>query len=171
MASLIDELISTLEDENEIYKELMVLSETKTPVIVKGDLEELQNITEKEQQFVEVLTKLEKKRIEVVGDIALVLGKDEKDMTIKNIVGLLNGQEKEQKRLSEIHDKLKVTLGNISRVNDINRNLIESSMEMIEFNLNLYKGMYQMPDTGNYNKNAYNTEANINYGGVFDAKN
>lgn len=171
MASLVDELISALEDENEVYKELTVLSEAKTPVIVKGDLEELQKITEKEQQFVEVLIKLEKKRTEVVGDIALVLGKDEETMTIKTIVGLLKGQEKEQRRLSEIHDKLKMTLGNISRINDINKNLIESSMEMAEFNLNLYKGMYQMPETGNYNRNAYNTDVNGGFGGVFDAKN
>lgn len=171
MASLVDDLISTLEDENEVYKELMVLSESKTTVIVKGNLEELQRITEKEQQFVEVLVKLEKKRTEVVRDIALVLGKDEDSMTIRNIAGLLKGQEKEQKRLSEIHDKLKMTLDNVSRINDINKNLIETSMEMAEFDLNLYRGMYQMPETGNYNKNAYNTNVSGGYGGVFDAKN
>ena len=39
MASLIDELINVLEQENKEYETLMLLSKEKTPVIVKGDLE------------------------------------------------------------------------------------------------------------------------------------
>lgn len=169
MASLIEELITVLEEEDNEYKKLMVLSKEKTPFIVKGDLEKLTEITNGEQAYIEVLAKLEKKRIEVVKDIALVLNKKEEDLTIKVILGLIEGQKEEQKRLSQVHDNIKMTLDNISTINDMNKNLINSSLEMIEFNINMVKSFYQAPETGNYNKNAYNTEASLNFG-VFDAK-
>lgn len=170
MASLIEELITVLEEEDNEYKKLIELSSKKTPVIVKGDLDKLGEITGLEQERIEVLNHLEKRRIDVVKDIALVLGKNEEELTVKAIVDLLEGQEKEQRRLSEVHDSLKQTLGNISKINDVNKNLINSSLEMIEFNLNMLKGLYQAPETGNYGKDAYNTDGTIGYG-VFDAKN
>ncbi len=170
MASLIEELITVLEEEDKKYKELVELANQKTPVIVKGDLDGLRVITAKEQDYIEVLNRLEKRRTDVVKDIALVLNKKEEELTIKAIVALLAGQEKEQRKLSEVHDSLRQTLSNISTLNDMNKNLITSSLEMVEFNINLIKSMYQAPELGNYGKDAYNTESSLNYG-VFDAKN
>lgn len=170
MASLIEELITVLEEEDKKYKELVELANQKTPIIVKGDLDGLRVITTKEQDYIEVLNRLEKRRIDAVKDIALVLNKREEDLTIKAIIALLEGQEKEQKKLSEVHDSLRRTLSNISTLNDMNKNLITASLEMAEFNINLIKSMYQAPELGNYGKDAYNTESTLNYG-VFDAKN
>lgn len=170
MASLIEELITVLEEEDNEYKKLTELTNRKTPVIVKGDLDALKDITAEEQGFIEKLNRLEKRRMEAVKDIALVLNKDEKELTIKAIVELLEGQDAEQKRLSLVHDSLKTTLSNISRLNEMNKNLINSSLEMVEFNINMLKGIYQSPELGNYGKDACNTESAISYG-VFDAKN
>lgn len=170
MASLIEELITVLEEEDKEYKELVELANQKTPVIVKGDLDKLRVITEKEQGYIEALNHLEKRRVDVVKDIALVLNKKEEDLTIKAVIELLEGQDKEQKRLSEVHDDLRQTLSNISTLNDMNKNLITSALEMAEFDINLIKSMYQAPELGNYGKDAYNTESSLNYG-VFDAKN
>lgn len=170
MASLIEELITVLEEENEEYLKLVELSREKTPIIVKGDLEGLRKLTETEQKHIDVLTNLEKKRSVVIEDMALVLNKKQETLTVKVLVDLLEGQEEEQKRLSEIHDRLKQTLNNISQLNDMNKNLITSSLEMVEFNINLIKGLYQDPGLGNYGKDACNTEGTVDYG-VFDAKN
>ena len=170
MASLIEELITVLEEEDKKYKELVELANQKTPVIVKGDLDGLRSITAKEQDYIEGLNHLEKRRIDVVKDIALVLNKKEEALTIKAIIALLEGQDKEQKELAEVHDSLRQTLSNISTLNDMNKNLITSALEMAEFYINLIKSMYQAPELGNYGKDAYNTESSLNYG-VFDAKN
>lgn len=170
MASLIEELITVLEEEDKIYKELVELANQKTPVIVKGDLDGLRAITSKEQGHIEVLNRFEKRRTDVIKDIALVLNQKEEDLTIRTVISLLEGQEKEQKRLSEVHDSLRQTLSNISALNDMNKNLITTSLEMAEFNINLIKSMYQAPELGNYGKDAHNTESSMSYG-VFDAKN
>ena len=49
MASLMENLIEVLEQESNEYKGLLSLSQKKAPVIVSGNLEELQKITDDEQ--------------------------------------------------------------------------------------------------------------------------
>jgi hypothetical protein len=169
MASLIEELISVLKDEEEEYKKILKIAEEKTPVIIKGDITKLQEITAKEQIHGEKLTALEKRRQVVIGDIGLVLNKPVEELTIKNLISLLEGQEKEQRELSIIHDGLKKVLGDVTFINELNKNFIDQSLEMVEFNLNMYKSMYASPETANYNKNADNNLGSVGYG-VFDAK-
>ncbi len=169
MASLIDELIDVLDKEEKEYQDLILLSREKTPVIVKGDLEKLQKITEAEQYVVGKINKLEKKRTEVAKDIAVVLGKNESELKVPDLVELLASQPAEQERLRDVYDKLRATLKEMVQVNDINRGLVKESLEFIEFNMNLLKGVYQEPETGNYTKSAYASKP-VATPGVFDAK-
>lgn len=169
MASLIDELIDVLDKEEKEYQDLILLSREKTPVIVKGDLDKLQKITEAEQYVVGKITKLEKKRVEVTKDIAIVLGQDEDSIKVTEIADLLQSQPEAQGRLLEVHDRLKATMQEITKINDMNKSLIKESLEFIEFNLNLVKGVYQEPGTGNYTKDASSAQAVLTPG-VFDAK-
>ncbi len=169
MASLIDELIDVLDKEEKEYQDLILLSREKTPVIVKGDLDKLQKITEAEQYVVGKVTKLEKKRVEVTKDIAIVLGKNEDSIKVKEIADLLESQPEVQGKLLEVYERLKATMDEIVTVNDINKSLVKESLEFIEFNLNLVKGVYQEPGTGNYTKSACNTQT-LSGPGVFDAK-
>jgi len=169
VASLIDELILVLTQENNEYKDLVLLSHEKTQVIVKGDIEKLQQITDVEQNYITKLNKLEKKRTEVINDIATVLCKNPDELTVKAIADLLSGQPQEREKLCAIHDELKMTLNNMVTVNDLNKNLVNQSLEMIEFDMNLVKSIYQEPETANYSKNAYNTSSSTG-AGMFDAK-
>ena len=169
MASLIDELIDVLDKENTEYETLMLLSKEKTPVIVKGDLEKLQRITEVEQEFISKIRNLEKKREEVMKDIGTVLSKDPAKLKVTDIIELLSKQPAEQKRLAEAHDKIKQTLGNVKQHNDINANLIKESLEIIDFNLNLVTSLYQDTGISNYNSSAQSVSA-MGAAGVFDKK-
>ena len=58
------------------------------------------------------------------------------------------------------------------RINEHNKELIESSLEMVDFNLGLLQAMRSAPETADYTENAIN--AGNTYGGsfsgVFDAK-
>lgn len=169
MASLIDELIDVLTNEEKEYQDLILLSQEKTPVLVKGDLEKLQKITEAEQFVIGKVNKLEKRRTEVVTDIALVLGKDKETLKITDIADMLNSQPEEQKKLLDINDKLRDTLKKIQTVNELNKELVNESLDFIKYNLDLFKSAYQEPATGNYTKEAFNTST-ISGPGVFDAK-
>ena len=171
MASLMENLISVLEEEGKVYEELLELSMKKTPIIVNGDLEGLQKITDEEQVVVAKINRLDAKREDVTKDIANVLNKDVTKLKLADIIHMLSQRPIEQNKLASAHDKLKTVVGQMTRVNEQNRDLIKSSLEMVEFDLNLLHSMKSAPQTANYTKGAYNSGVYMGRnGGGFDAK-
>lgn len=75
MASLIEELIITLNQENEIYESLIPINVKKTKVIINNDLEALQEITKTEQDMIQKINALEAKRQEVIINIGTVINR------------------------------------------------------------------------------------------------
>lgn len=169
MASLIEELIDVLEKENSEYEELCALSTEKTSYIVKGEVDKLQAVLEKEQLVVDRVNILEKKRSEVAKDIANVLNVPEQEMTVRKLIVLLKDQVKERDCLENVYRKLRRTLDKISKLNSNNSNLINESLEMIQFELNLAQSLRMRPETANYGKGAVGVSSTYGAGG-FDAK-
>lgn len=169
MASLIEELIDTLDKENTEYEALLELSTQKTGIIVKDDIAGLNEMIAKEQVHLDKIANLDKKRIEVINDIAIVLNKDVNTLTVKGVINLLEGQKEEQQQLARVHDRLKKTLRSVEAVNEMNKGLIEEALELINFNINYINGLSQIPETANYTKDAYN-QSQIGIA-TFDKKN
>lgn len=171
MASLMEDLISILEQEDSLYEDLLKLSMSKTPVLISGDLEALSRITEDEQEIVNKVNALDKKREEGMKDIANVLGKDVKTLKLTDLIDVLRSRPAEQNRLAAIYDKLSDTIGQMKRTNEQNRELIESSLEMVQFDMNVLQAYKAAPETANYSRNALNSGAYMgNMKGGFDAK-
>lgn len=169
MASLIEELIMVLGDEEKIYSEIIPVAEKKTQIIVNNDLQSLNRITEEEQELVGKISKLEKKRQEVIRNIGIVMNKKESELNFITIIDLLKGQEKEQEELRRIHDKLKSTVGLLSTLNERNQILINQSLEMIDFDMNLLQSLRTAPGVGQYNTSS-EVEMQGMDRGMFDAK-
>lgn len=171
MASLMENLISVLQEERAMYEKLLELSMKKTPIIVSGDLEGLQKITDEEQDIVAKINHLDAQREEVTKDIANVLNKDVNKLKLADIVNMLAQRPVEQKQLAQEHDRLKEIMGNMTKVNEQNRELINSSLEMVEFDMKIIQSMRTAPQTANYNRGAYNAGAVMgNSRSGFDAK-
>lgn len=165
-----EELITTLEEEYEIYRDLLPIAEQKTKAIIHNDLDALQSITAKEQFVVDKVTALENKREGVIVNISIVVNKDPSTLNIKAIVDMLAKQPEEQQRLKKVHENLKDTIQKLVGINNHNRALIEQSLEMIEFNLNFIQSTKMSPGSGNYTKGASQFDAPIPQKGMFDAK-
>ena len=166
-----EDLISILEQEDSLYEDLLKLSMSKTPVLISGDLEARSRITEDEQEIVNKVNALDKKREEGMKDIANVLGKDVKTLKLTDLIEILRSRPAEQNRLAAIYDKLSDTIGQMKRTNEQNRELIESSLEMVQFDMNVLQAYKAAPETANYSKNALNSGAYMgNTKGGFDAK-
>lgn len=166
-----EDLISILEQEDSLYEDLLKLSMSKTPVLISGDLEALSRITEDEQEIVNKVNALDKKREEGMKDIANVLGKDVKTLKLTDLIEILRSRPAEQNRLAAIYDKLSDTIGQMKRTNEQNRELIESSLEMVQFDMNVLQAYKAAPETANYSRNALNSGAYMgNTKGGFDAK-
>ena len=170
MASLIEVLIETLNKENEEYGKLLELSRRKSAVIVSRDIPALEKITDDEQTVVTAISNLDTKRAEVTRDIADVLNKDVDSLKLSVLIDLLAKQPKEQKALSAVHDKLKVTVDSVRAINESNRQLIEQSLEMVEFDLNMARAMRQAPETNNYGRSAVSVGETLGAVRGFDAK-
>lgn len=170
MASLMEELISVLSKERDIYRSLIPVSERKTSVLIKSDLQDLQRVTEEEQGLLDEVYALDKKREKIITNIGAVLNKNPEDLDLTTLARLMARQPEEKKRLSELHDSLREVMSRLVSVNQKNKELIENSLEMIEFNMNFIQSTRMSPGSNNYNRNA-SSNCGVDMGpGSFDAK-
>lgn len=171
MASLMENLMDVLEQEQAAYEQLLELSLKKTPILIKGDTEALQKITDEEQDVIDKVNHLDKIRQEVMKDIANVINRDVETLRIVHLIQMLENRPAEQKRLASANDRLKETVDKMRRANEQNKVLIENSLEMVAFDLNLLQGLKSAPETANYNKGALSAGSVMSPNtGNFDAK-
>ena len=169
MASLMEDLLDVLGKEEAEYQKLVEIAEQKRDTVIKGDIGQLGEVTIKEQDAASELLNLSHKRTQVLTDMAVVLGKDPKELTITKMIGYLEKQPTEQEKLTKQRDRLLEVGSQMRILNQQNESLLKQALEMVEFDLTLLKSMRQAPETANYDKNAYNTGDILGSSG-FDAK-
>lgn len=169
MASLMDDLIQVLEGEKEQYERLAELSKEKKQVIVKADVPALEKIVDIEQNITNKIQNLDNRRKKIMHDMAVVLNKPEEGFTISTIIDMLDSQPEEQQQLQNVKKQLETSLEEVRRINGQNQILLNQALDMVEFDLTLFRSMRTAPETANYNKNAYNTGDILGSSG-FDAK-
>lgn len=164
-----DDLIQVLENENEQYKQLAELSKQKKQVIIDADVPALEKIVDLEQNVASKIQNLDNRRLKVMHDMSVVLNHSDQDFTVDTVIEMLSSQPKEQQRLKDVKKQLKTTLQEVRNINEQNQTLLNQALELVEFDLTLFRSMRTAPETANYNKNAYNT-GEILGGSGFDAK-
>jgi len=171
VASLVEDLLDVMQRETENYQKLYTLAEQKRQGIIHRDLEKIEQTSSEENEISSELKNLESKRVRVLKDMSVVLGKDNDDkiLTVTEVILLLNKQKAEQEALTKARDSLVKAATQMQFLNEQNQILLEQAMEMVEFDLTLFKSMRQAPETANYDRNAYNTGDILPTGG-FDAK-
>lgn len=170
MASLMEELLDVLGKEDKAFKQLLDITSRKTQIIVQNDISALQQITDEEQNVMNHINGLDRKRETVTRDIADVINKDVETLKLSTLADLLKNQPEERDRLNSLIDGLSTTVRQIRRINEQNSELIKHSLEMVEFDLNMIKSMKQAPQTANYGMNAMNIGGTLGTTSGFDAK-
>lgn len=168
MASLVEELVNVLEAEKQIYTTLVGYEERKKDVLIAADVATLEEITTKEQLAGDDLIAYSNKQIQILKDIATVLGRTDGKMTVTRLISLLDTQPKVQEQLTEARDSLLTAANQMKTLSDQNAILIRQAIELNEFDMTLFKSLRQAPETANYDKSAYNTGSLLG-GGGFDA--
>ena len=92
MASIIENLITELNDEYALYEQLLQVSMEKTGAIVSNNLDRLSETTEKEQRLADALASVEHRRRETMTNVANILGKRPDDVKVMDVVTFLEGQ-------------------------------------------------------------------------------
>lgn len=170
MASLMEELINTLNAEEILYGKLIPIEEEKTQAIIRNDLQSLQDITVREHDLVDKTSALEKKREQIATDIATVLSKDPKTITLEQIIDVLKNQPDDRKKLQDVHDRLKKTVARLQQVNEQNKDLLQEAMSMVEYNMNVIRSTRMSSGSSNYSSDASEVAGMAPQHGMFDAK-
>lgn len=157
MASLMDDLLEVIESEDTKYQKLVALASEKRDAVIRADIRKLEDVTNQEQEITSLLNKLEIHRGEILSDMAEVLHQDKETLTVQRMIELLEKQPEEQEQLIKLRNSLRNTLQEMDKVNEQNKYLIQEALEMVNFDLTLFKSLRQAPETANYDKNAYNT--------------
>lgn len=145
MAGIIHQLIDILEAELQNYTKLLELSDKKTAVIVKNDVDKLKSITAEENSIVDNNRELEKKRETVMDNISKVLNKDKSTLSLSVLAELLKNQAGEQSKLRDLNTSFKQTLNNLKIVNEKNGVLISQALEYVDYNINTIQSLHSLP--------------------------
>ena len=150
MPGLVYGLIDILEKQIANIDELTVLSNEKRDLIIKNDTVGLSELTNNENAIVNKIQKLDKARLSVMKDIANVLGQDPSIITVTVLAEVLKNQP-EHEQLSSLAVSMQEKLDNLRFINDQNKILIDSSLEYINFTVNVIRGSL-MPEQAIYDR-------------------
>lgn len=167
MAGLIHDLIEVLVDQKECYAGLLTLAKYKTDSIVNREMETLQEVLKREQEFVGRSARLEKSREEILKDISNVLNVNLQELTISSLVLKLNKTPEEQVKLRKLRNELLNIIEEIKRQNETNEGLLNQSLEFIDFTLHAIQSMNSQPSSGYEDKGDDVGQESISF---FDAK-
>ncbi len=166
-----ENLIDVLDSENAQYERLVTLAESKTSVIVAGDIENLGKIMEEEQEIVGRIQGMEKNRNKFLADIANVVNRDVESLKLIDLIQMLESMPDQKQKLEDVQTDLRKTIDKLRETNGKNQLLLSERLDMVNFNLDMIRAMKSAPQTANYSKDAYTNGQSLGilHGG-FDAK-
>ena len=146
----VQDIVRILDEQEELYGQLLETANEKTPVLVKGDIDQLNAIVQKERKLIARAEQLEQQRILATHRHFVSLGYISRMNTLREVIQSVNQPELKQ-RLIEQQQELSRLLEELRRVNDLNQQLIRQSLAFIEYSIELLVGnpaediVYQHP--------------------------
>lgn len=165
MNAKIQELIRFLEEEIKIYQKVLKLSKEKTDIITKDERVELEDLINEEEKLISEVQIIEKNRQELSLDIFSELGIDSKSGKVQDIVN--NIPSSDGVILSQKRKEFLDLIQELKKVNDINSNLINNSLEFVNLRMKIMSGTQEM--TGNDYKATGKSNGGLNKN-MFDIK-
>jgi len=135
MAGMITQLVEVMNQQVERHIELHGLSLEEKDAIIQNDIDALQKLVSLKNIVISQNNRLEKQRMSFVHDIAEVLGLKEKDLTLSQLIDIMEGKP-EQADIIDAGNRLKEAMEKLKTANDENRELLESAIEFVEYSLN-----------------------------------
>ncbi|HHY93770.1 MAG TPA: flagellar protein FlgN [Firmicutes bacterium] len=155
---LIGRLLSLLNSDLDVYRDLLELARKKREILVTGDLRALEALLEVEQALVQRAGRLEDERAQVMGSLARVWGVPGDSLTLRDVENRCRGHAAQQGSagtdegsararvgsgteqevatvLVSVGETLNSLLGELQTVNRENAHLIRRSLSLISHSL------------------------------------
>lgn len=136
MTLTVQHIIAILEQQVELYQSMLALENDKVQVIVHNDVEQLNAIVMKERQLIKRADELEQLRItETINHFAAIGFRKRIGMMSDLIKSVYVHEEK--RALVQLQDQLVKLLRELQRVNALNQQLAQQSIEYIRYSVDL----------------------------------
>lgn len=129
-----EKILEILKREHAYYKDLLELSIKKKAIVIEGKVSELDKIVRVEQNMIFDLGQLEKVREQELHKLCEML-KLEGRTNVAELVKHLPEQLSEQ--LKALQKDLSNTITDLQNVNNLNGQLIQQSLDYIEYSVNM----------------------------------
>lgn len=129
-----DRLLNILKEEIELYKIILDVSKNKNILLKENKVKELEATTKEEEGLVAQVIAKEKERIQEVKDICKRYGKPEKSLKIEELCEFVDNSKEE---LLQAKKEIMELLKELKEINDLNETLIKSSLEYVNFAVNM----------------------------------
>lgn len=120
----IDALYGILQECIELYENFLELEYEKYDVVIKNDIEKLDEIVAKEQVFYMKMRGVEQKREK------LIVNMNMKEKTLKEII--LLSEEDKKHIMTSLYDKLTKLITDVKKINGLCKTLIEVRLHRID---------------------------------------
>lgn len=130
----IQQLKDSLNQEIKLYKAVLTTAKGKTQAIKTAQLKELEEVIEKEQEYIRAMGAFEKIRRSIFANIAQELNIAQPDSISELILHL---DDDEGKELDDLRTELLKTIKRLADVNELNEKLIQQNLDFINFNIGL----------------------------------
>lgn len=143
---LLDALLDILRQETEVQKKLLKQSQEKRDAIIKNEVAMITEIVKAEAHLIDEAGRLEAKRVEELEGLAKALNMPIEEITLSGLSAQASPRQKIQ--ISALQNAMRQILEELTKLNDINRMLIDTQLEYINFTIDvtLRKDMF----TNNY---------------------
>lgn len=131
------QLIETIQQLTARHERLLALAEEKREVVIHNRIDDLMRITHEEQSLVKEITGLEQACRDQVIKSAEELGIPAQGMTtISDFIRALPDSHQELRRMvDEARRQLTTAITELQQKNELNRQLIQQSLDYINFNI------------------------------------
>ena len=152
-------LLETLEKQLDIYRELLSLALAKKPVLVKGNIPELEKMTKEEELLILQVGRLEEQRRFLHQALANRFVLSPEELSLSELIRRTddNTSQKFQKVFAEMTDVLK----ELADINQVNIELIKSSLDYIDFSMDILTSTNSSPVYSEQDEEKKQTAAKI----------
>ncbi|OEH92198.1 flagellar protein FlgN [Bacillus solimangrovi] len=155
-------LVESLQKLIKLHEQLFKIAEKKTELIKNNELEELQQLVKVETKYVQAVRQIDKARTQAVDE--LLDGKSD-ERTLTTCMRFVPKESAET--LQRLFEQLSALLSQLKRQNDLNQQLIQHSLQFVNFSIDM---LLPEPDEFNY-ESPTKVDRNVNQGRfIFDSK-
>jgi len=129
-------LVHVLESMLSTHETLLELAKRKKRVLIQNDMSELNAIVKEEVTLAHQVEKLEGERSGMVRLLSLRLGLPAEELTARKVAALA-GTPEERETIAQLNDQLLAVMTQLKEQNELNKQLIEQSLDFIRNSIDL----------------------------------